>query len=273
MTNKKNIENIIENQMRDYEERYGIQVILWTIRGSVDIGIHRKNSDLDIIFIYRSKDKKIKAIHDIVGHGFDYWGWLLDDVITTVNESNLLCDQGIPYYISSEHERGSLDYYFGLYCAIDNNCACISEWVDADIIECMRKIFVIKSCLVWINSKLEKSYKKICGGEEISGNVYLYGVWYALMSKHILNGNRSGDNKFVLLLDKYTDDNEKIVIKKIYEDYIYSSGKNSKVYKNTIIDNLIMDQYNVNRKYITEGNKILVSEQYKVALEKLKQFT
>lgn len=272
MTNKKEIESIIANQMRDYEKRYGIQVILWTFRGSVDIGIHRMNSDLDILFIYRSKDKKIKAIHDIVGHGFDYWGWLLDDAITTVNESNLLCDKGIPYHLSLEHERGSLDYYFGMYCAIDNKCSYISEWVDENIIECIRNLFVIKSGIVWMNNRLEKIYHMICEGKKISGNAYMYGVWYALMSKHILNGNKPGDNKFVSLLEKYVDDNDKIAIKKIYEDYIYSNSKNSKVYKSNIIDSLIMKQYTVNKRYIFESKKTFISEQYKMAMDKLQQF-
>lgn len=272
MTNKKEIEDIVKTQMREYEERYRIQVILWTIRGSVDIGIHRKNSDLDIIFIYRSKEKNIKAIHDIVGHGFDYWGWLLDDVITMVNESNLICDKGITYYISSEHERGSLDYYFGLYCAIDNECSYICEWVDVKIIECIRKLFVVKSCIVWMNSKLEKIYRMICEGGSISGNTYLYGVWYVLMSKQILNGNRPGNNKFVLLLDEYIEDKDKQIIYKIYEDYIYSNSKNSNVYKNNFIDSLIMEQYDINRKYICESEPVFLSEQYKVAIEKIREF-
>ena len=72
---------IIENRLQEYEKEYGICVLLWSFRGSIDIGIYRKNSDLDIIFIYQSNNKKLRAMHDIVGHGFDYWGWILEDVL------------------------------------------------------------------------------------------------------------------------------------------------------------------------------------------------
>lgn len=257
----KDIVHIIEEKMKFYEVTYGIQVLMWSFRGSIDIGIYRKNSDLDIIFIYRSVNKNIRAIHDIVGHGFDYWGWLLEDVLTTIHESNKLCDSGMPYVISKEHERGSLDYYFGIYCGIDNELSAITE-AFSKYIEALRSVCMNKAMIVWFNNKIEKIYRKIVMKQEITGNEYLYSVWYAYMCKHIMLGNRSGDNKLRKLVGLYATLIEKEEIINIHNDYKVSESKTAKTYYSKIINDIITNQYKTNKQYIFDTKTSLKQEEY-----------
>ena len=100
----------------------GINILFWSLRGSLDIGIYRNNSDADIIFVFTSSNPGYRAFHDIVGHGIDLWGWNIEDVLRTIqfcSENDLQIIINNQCSISSEHRRGSLSYYFGLYVTID----------------------------------------------------------------------------------------------------------------------------------------------------------
>lgn len=267
----KEVVQIIDNRMKLYEKTYGLQVLMWSFRGSMDVGICRKNSDLDIIFIYRCANKNIRAIHDIVGHGFDYWGWRLEDVVTTICEANKICNNGKTYVLSAEHSRGSLDYYFGVYCGIDNEFSWISD-AFSNYVECLREICISKSIIVWFDNRLEKTVKKIAVGEEITGNEYLYSVWNAYMCKHMLNGNKTGDNKLRKLLDLYSTQSEKEQIMSIYNDYKMCESKNAKKYFNDIINDLLLKQHEINRQYIKNGASNVDNRAYQEAVIMLNKY-
>lgn len=244
------VSSIIEERMRLYEHMYGIEVLIWSLRGSMDVGIYRKNSDLDILFLYRSKNKDIRAIHDIVGHGFDYWGWLVEDAILTIEKSNEIYQNGETYLLSAEHKRASLDYYHGLYGAIGNEYAVSSEIFEKEYLANFINAYRRETALAWINSRLKKTIKKINLQERLTGSEILYGVWYALMSKHIITGNEPGDNKLSRLISLYATKDEQYRIEEIHRDYQISVNKMAKSYYDMKLYHLIVNQYENNISYI-----------------------
>ena len=84
------LECYVNEKMNQYEDAYGIKVLCWWLRGTINIGMYRKNSDLDIAFIFKDKSRRCKGIHDLYEHGMDLWGVEVEEIIQTTwinNES------------------------------------------------------------------------------------------------------------------------------------------------------------------------------------------
>jgi len=203
------VTQFIEKRIRMLEELHHIHVLIWAFRGSLDIGIYRENSDLDIIFIFRNLEKsKISAIHDIIGHGFDLWGWDIDDVIKTIRiNTALYCQNEHKSFetvtLSQEHDRGSLAYHFGVFCAygsknIGGNPLFLEE-APAIFGQIMEKRVMMNDIMLGVKNAREK----IVSTGTLSANEYLYTVWRILLSQHVFSGGLPGEADMSVLLDKY----------------------------------------------------------------------
>ena len=44
----------VNSRMNFYEYKYNVKILFWALRSSVNLGIVRRNSDLDIMFAYKN---------------------------------------------------------------------------------------------------------------------------------------------------------------------------------------------------------------------------
>lgn len=265
-------EQYIENRMKLYEKTYGIEVLMWSFRGSMDVGICRRNSDLDAIFIFKSKNKNIRAIHDIVGHGFDYWGWILEDAVEMIKEANVLGEEGTSYTLGKEHRRAGLDYYFGVYCAMGNSNAKIYPAFFKNCVTELEQLYSIKAAVACLTDRMEEYCNKMKKNLSLSGHDIMYAVWYAYMSKHLILNNKPGDNKFNRLVELYASQEEKTEIMPIHNEYRRSESKEAKKYYSTSLYAMFLSQYDLNKEFMIEKQIEEKDNKQDIAIENLMKF-
>lgn len=240
---------MIEKRMRECEVQYQIKVLLWSFRGSIDIGIYRKNSDLDLVFIYKNLGStKISAIHDIIGYGFDFWGWDIEDVIKTVWTSNEIYYNNINkvidnYYISKEHSRGGLGYFSGIYCSIGNENIGGDSFAINELIpifsDVMEKRILINNILSGVKDMIDT----IQSFGALNANQYLYGIWRILLSLHVYHGGLPGESNIDFLLQGQNEEDiieEFDLLRKNYKD---SLAKGTQRYRLLSLNKFMHDNY------------------------------
>ncbi len=237
---------MINTRIRQIERLMGITVIFWSLRGSLDIGIYRNNSDADIICVYTSQDKGKRAFHDIVGHGLDIWGWIFEDAIETIkfcsnNKQEIVRIKQCA--ITNEHIRGSLSYYFGIFVMLGNPFS-VSVYNNESIrTDLWQKVYHPKIVLLEMQSRLEKTYRKVKTGEKLNGNECIYSLWYVLMEKSVIDQNLPGDNKIHDLLDLYADDDLKEEFQRLHILYKRGSTKKGQMFCLPAINSFVSKTY------------------------------
>lgn len=240
------LRKLVEDRLKNIEALTGVEVLFWSLRGSMDVGIYRYNSDIDVVFVFRSETKRIRAIHDIIGHGLDLWGWIEDDVYSTVDycEStsfNQLIE--CQCSISAEHKRGSLSYYFGLYVCLGNPfCIDRKGFFDGHRAEFLKR-YSPTIVIIEMLSRLKAARDKIINGDNLFGNECLYGIWYSLMIRGVYENRLPGDNKIMNLLKEYGDNELMDCFVSIHNDYKRSAYKRAQIINNKRVYSAIIDSY------------------------------
>ena len=249
--------NMIETKLADCERVYDVKVLFWSFRGSIDIGISRKNSDLDLIFVFKNmSENQVAAIHDIVGYGFDFWGWNIEDAIKTIEINNNSFYQkrdgfqNIP--LSSEHARGGLTYYSGIYCWL-NNSRSGSNLKEAD--ELKKKLENIAEKRVLISHILdgvESGLSKLEIENGMSACDYLYTTWRVLLAEHVYHGGMPGESEIDLLMSHYMDEKTKEVVNRLRAIYKNSLSKHAQFFSIEDLNVFISKKFNYLKTLLKE---------------------
>lgn len=259
--------NEIEERIRKIENTYSVSVLFWNIRGSGDIGIYRKNSDIDIIFVYKSDNKKNRAIHDIIGHGYDLWGWIIDDVFKTIINSFGKNDVNF-HYLTKEHARASLNNYFGFFVAIGNKLLCDRSGFINDNFSDLINIMDRKSIIFEFQNEIIKYVKRIENENKLSGNEMLYAFWYCEMSEKIISGGLPGENKLSDMIKNINDILLKSEIEDIKKLYNKSVTKHGQKFYSEKIFGYIIKQYKENIEFLASNT--LCFNELDMTIEKIK---
>lgn len=270
------MKEMIESKLASCEEMYDVQVLFWSFRGSLDIDISRKNSDLDLIFVFRNRTKnKVAAIHDIVGYGFDFWGWDIEDAIKTIeiNNSSFYANcsdyQNIP--LTKEHARGGLTYYSGIYCFLGNKKSGSNinkiEDLKEKLANVMEKRVLISHILAGVKSGLAKL--EIEGG--MSACDYLYTIWRVLLAEHVYKGGMPGESEIDFLMPLYMDKETMETVNRLRVIYKDSISKHSQFFRIINLNNYIDNKY----VYLEKAGKELKPEyetDMKARIEEIKVY-
>lgn len=200
------IRRYVDERLRRCEEIYNIDVIAWFLR---DKGMPRKNSDLDIVFLFKNKaDRKCRAIHDIIGYGFDFWGWDIYDALETVmrsheyfysNPTTELKD----IYLSAEHKRGGLGYFGGLYWMVGNREAGGNADFLSDGVKLLESLMERKIIINYLIAPLKGRVDNIGYTNSMSSYEYLNTLWRLALSRSLLAGGKPGETDFVKLAERF----------------------------------------------------------------------
>jgi len=251
------MKNMVEKKLASCEEVYGVKVLFWSFRGSLNIDISRKNSDLDVIFVFKNRmENKIAAIHDIIGYGFDFWGWDIEDAVRTIeinNQSyyqNRIAYKNIP--LTHEHARGGLTYYSGIYCYFGSaksgsNIEGISA-LEHRLLSVMEKPVLMFHILVDVGEQLDKL--EIEGG--MSACDYLYAVWGVLQAEHVYRGGLPGESEIDPLMEQYMDQDTKHITNRLRSIYKNSLSKHAQFFQIEELNVFIRNRYFLLKKVSEE---------------------
>lgn len=240
--------DMVEKKLASCEETYGVKVLFWSFRGSLDVNISRKNSDLDLIFVFKNRTgNKVAAIHDIIGYGFDFWGWDIEDAVRTIELNNnsyyqnpAEC-QNLP--LTKEHARGGLTYYSGIYCYFGNiKSGSFGEEMKTlsdKLMGVMEKRVLISHILDGMEGELDKL--EINGG--MSACDYLYAVWGVLMAEHVYKGGLPGEGEIDPLIKLYMDGETADVVNRLRRIYKNSLSKHTQFFKIEEINVFIRNKF------------------------------
>lgn len=263
------MKSIIETKLADCERVYNVKVLFWSFRGSIDAGIFRKNSDLDLVFVFKNMSAdKVVAIHDIVGYGFDFWGWNIEDVIKTIEINNYSFyekrDDFHNISLSHEHARGGLTYHYGIYCWL-NNSRSGSNLINVDELRNKLACIIEKRVLIsHILAGVEAGLTKLETENGMSACDYLYMTWRVLLAEHVFNGGMPGESDIDMLMNLYMDKKTAMVVNRLKYIYRDSLSKHAQFFIIEELNKFISDKYNYLRKIIKdlkpENEKILGSK-------------
>ena len=242
-----NVRNMIEERLTDCEERYGVKVLFWAFRGSLDIGISRKNSDLDLIFVFKNMmEKKVSAIHDIIGYGFDFWGWDIEDAIRTIEiNSQSFYEKGNGYKtlsLSKEHARGGLTYYSGIYCCFNKEKAGSNLKEIDNLVKKFIDVMERKILILHILSGVQNSIVRLNVEGGMSACDYLYTIWRLLLSECVYKEGIIGESQITLLMTKYLDERNKEIVNGLRKVYKNSLSKHSQFFEIRELNELIFSK-------------------------------
>lgn len=247
----------VNDRLARIQAMAGIKPLFWSLRGSLDIGIYRNNSDADIIFVFSSTDQDYRAFHDIVGHGIDLWGWNIEDALKTIrfcSTNDLKIIKKDQCAISDEHRRGSLSYYFGLYVTIGNDfCVDLDGFLTSSYDRWIQ-LYNPTIAIAEMQGRLEPICQKIKNGQDLSGNECVYGLWYALMEKSLQRDRLPGDNKISTLIDCYGNAGLLNEFKTIHNYYKESSGKKGQKFKNVAINDWLINSFDETEAYMEKAD-------------------
>ena len=184
----------VNSRMNFYEYKYNVKILFWALRSSVNLGIVRRNSDLDIMFAYKNLNPFVcSGIHDILGHGLDLWGIDIEDIIKTISVNNQILYEAKDstyslWTISQQHVRGGCNYYFGIYSVLGTEYMYPTTSFIADTSEYFMMMFekkiVIKQMLILIG----KVVNEIKIYEQVSLYDYIYTMWRILLCHNLIDG-------------------------------------------------------------------------------------
>ncbi len=275
------MKKMIESKLASCEEMYGVKVLFWSFRGSLDINISRKNSDLDLMFVFKNlTENRVAAIHDIVGYGFDFWGWDIEDAIQTIEINNNSFYENSSDYknipLSSEHARGGLTYYSGIYCYLGNkksgsNIKEINA-IKNRLTDVMEKRILISHILAGVQDNLDRI--EIDGG--MSACDYLYLIWRVLMAEHVYRDGLPGESEIDMLMMSYMDQETMNLVNKLRNVYKNSLSKHSQFFRicelNTFIRNKFIFFEGIGEKLKPQHEETAKDriESFKAYIEELK---
>ncbi len=235
----------IDERMKRCEEIYDISVIAWFLR---DKGTPRKNSDLDIVFLFKNRaDRKCRAIHDIIGYGFDFWGWDVCDAIETVkcshenfykNPTGELKD----IYLSAEHKRGGLGYFGGLYWMVGSQIAGGDARFLSDGVELLDQIMERKIIVNYLIAPLGERVERLQYTNGMASYEYLNTLWRLELARSILAGGKPGETDFVELADRFIEGEILTLIKSLMHVYKDSLSKYSQRFALEPLNAFIADE-------------------------------
>ncbi len=269
------MKNMIEKKLASCEEMYGVRVLFWSFRGSLDIDISRKNSDLDLMFVFKNRmGKKIAAIHDIVGYGFDFWGWDIEDAIKTIELNNTsFYESGAAYKnipLTKEHARGGLTYYSGIFCYLDNNKSGsnlkeISE-LEEKLANVMEKRVLISHIVAGVGNRLARLEIE----EGMSACDYLYTIWRVLLAEHVYRDGMPGESEIDFLMPLYMDKENMETVNRLRRIYKDSISKHTQFFKIENLNQFIRDKYTYLEK-VSEEIKPKHQEDLKARIHEIRE--
>lgn len=222
------IKKCIEEKIRAVERKYGIKAMFWCTRGSMHAEIYRKNSDLDILYVFQKKGvTEINAVHDIVGYGFDLWGWNIEQVLLTVKQNLKQIYLGKMNYwvLSKEYRRGNLMYYGGIYCALgnENYYRLDKKWSIFENV--LWNAF--EPCILQMEFMHEfyEMKRRIVSGVPITFCDYLNTISDLLLLEHVLKGGMPGQANIYYLAKLYLPDFHQGVLYHLLSEYQNAIGK------------------------------------------------
>lgn len=269
------LEYYINEKMSQYEDAYDIKVLCWWLRGTINMGMYRKNSDLDIAFLFQDKNKKCKGLHDLYKHGLDLWGVEIDEIVQTIQINNK------NYYenkdsrlitLSSAHTRAGCNYYFGIYSAIG------SEWVinstsfltdlEKNFLKIGEPVLMAKQLLGFVETRIEDI--------DFFGKLYLYdylmSIWRLLLADKILSGGMPGDNNIIKLAKQSLDTD-------LYKDILYrlsqyrqSEEKKAIYVEDNLLNTFIVQKYGQMREILRAFEPKYKKNVYKEEMRKIKDY-
>lgn len=234
------LKEYIIKHLKKLEEDYKIKIIFWSLRSSINMGIYRKNSDLDIYFVFESK--KISIIHDLKSHTFDFWGASVETVKKSIEINQAEFDKkGInqykPIYIDQAHKRAGCNYFYSLYFVLGNDV--LSEYgklysVFENEINNFNKDIIIAQ----FGNTIKNDILNILENEVVPINTYLRTIWNCLFITHLKNDGVPGDYNLISLSNRYIQDDilKKEIKQKSKEYFCYAMNKNDLKEKNKIFD-------------------------------------
>lgn len=235
---------LIEMRLKRCEQQYQIRVLSWALRGSLAIGIYRKNSDLDLIFLYQCCGEKVSGIHDIVGYGLDFWGWDIQDALEMIslNHKNYYenpADFTKSVTLSPQHTRGSLDYFQGFYCFVGNSDAVSKSRLFPETKDLFQKIMEKRIVLSHFISRLNSFSSHITLHGSLNSHDYLYAVWMILISRHLLHNGLPGEWKIRYLMDQYLEPSCQGDMETLLDKYKTALSKGSQILRNDRLNDYI----------------------------------
>lgn len=241
------VKQLIDYRMKKCEEQYNIKVLSWFLRGSIQIGIYRKNSDLDLVFLYKNLEKqKCAGIHDIMGWGFDFWGWDIEDAVKDLNKNILFYHEYKKtniMYLSQEHARGTLDCLHGLYLKLGNDLVGGNNNFNLQFDELLQELLepAILAEYALLGMKNIVHTVEIIG--KLSSNEYLYSIWRVLLAGYIMDGGLPGDNRIDKLIEVCGDRNLQEQVDGLREIYKGALTKSSQRFEIDYLNNYIIQNY------------------------------
>ena len=198
----------INRHMAQYERQYNIHVLFWALRSSINIGIKRRNSDLDIMFAYAASSRNdCLGIHDITGHGLDFWGTEIHEILDTISSNNTKTyetdEMQPPHFLSSQHRRAGCSYYFGIYSTIGNPYAVEYGSFLTNTRSLFLDMFEKKIAILELLSAVKTTAHNIKYWRKVYLYDYLYAIWRLVLAKHIAHGGLPGENNIYDLVQKY----------------------------------------------------------------------
>lgn len=236
----------IDERMKRCEEIYDINVIAWFLR---DRGMPRKNSDLDIVFLFKNRaDRKCRAIHDIKGYGFDFWGWDIYDALETVTRSHEYfylnpSAELEDIYISEEHKRGGLGYFGGLYWMVGNQQVGGNTFFLSDGVALLNSLMERKIVVNYMMAPLKARVDKMCYMNGMSSYEYLNTLWRLELSRSILEGGKPGETNFIELANRFIEGETLLHVKSLLHVYRDSLSKYSQRFALASLNAFIVKEF------------------------------
>lgn len=239
------LKNYIERHLYSLEQRYGIKIMFWSLRSSINMGIYRKNSDLDIYFVFESN--RYKLIHDLESHTFDFWGVNIESVKETIRINQMEfekkgMDQYKPVYIDPAHKRAGCNYFYSLYFILGNDV--LSDYgMIYDVLQREIDAFNKDIVISQFNRNLKNDILMILEKEIVSINEYLRIIWRCLFIEHLEKNGTPGDYQLNNLIDKYIQNEllSKEIKTKMNLYYNYAKEKNDLAEKNKVIEEYLVN--------------------------------
>ena len=197
---------------KEYEKRYHIQILMWTVRKSFLRGLERKTSDLDVVFVFQNLDsKKKKIIFERANRRIELQCWDIQDILEIIAENkrrSLQEKEFCPYYKSNELKHYILDYYHGFYAGWDS-ALMKDEYGFCQ--NCGKHIFHLYEPFVVANMlylDLKGQCKRVEMGYWLSLNEYINAIWSGLAGLHALSNGRPSDTQIRFLAETYLNGEE-----------------------------------------------------------------
>ena len=244
----KELEKIINQHMSQYERQYNVRVLFWALRSSVNIGIKRRSSDLDIMFSYISLNgKRCTGIRNIAEHGLDFWGIEIHEILETICQSNRLSyeenDVPVLWRKTSAHQRGGCNYYFGIYSIIGNSSGHDYYGFLPKASPLLMDMFEPKIAAWQLLSAARAAIQNI---QYFSKNYlydYLYAIWRLELCRHMLQGGLPGENNICYLADKYCSLQMKEQIQYYLRLYKDTYRKESAFFEIPYFNSFLIDEF------------------------------